>query len=124
LAVSALLAAVAVVPVYLSTRETNEAEDQAVASTERAVHKLNEAAWLNPFSATPLVVRAAVLQAEGRRAAAIDAAKKAVARSPQDWTTWAALARAEEATNDRVAAGNALRRVRVLNPRWRLAGTR
>jgi len=124
LAVSALLAAVAVVPVYLSTRETSEAEDQAVASTERAVDKLNEAAWLNPFSATPLVVRAGVLQAEGRRAAAIDAAKKAVARSPQDWTTWAALASAEQAANDRVAAGNALRRVRVLNPRARFAGTR
>jgi hypothetical protein len=124
LAVSALLAAVAVVPVYLSTRETSEAEDQAVASTERAVDKLNEAAWLNPFSATPLVVRAGVLQAEGRRAAAIDAAKKAVARSPEDWTTWAALASAEQAANDRVAAGNALRRVRVLNPRARFAGTR
>jgi tetratricopeptide (TPR) repeat protein len=121
---SALLAAAAVVPVYLSTRETNEAQDQAAVSTEPAVEKLDEAAWLNPFSATPLVVRAAVLEAEGKRAAAIDAAKKAVARSPEDWTTWAALASAELAANDRVAAGNALRRVRVLNPRSRLAGTR
>jgi len=123
-AAAALLAAVAVVPVSLSTREMNQAQDEAVASTEHAVHMLNRAAWLNPFAAAPLVVRAAVLQAEGRRAAAIDAAKEAVARNPEDWTTWAALARAEQAAHDRVAAGNALRRVRVLNPRARLAGTR
>jgi O-antigen ligase len=123
LALSALLAAVAVVPVYLSTREMNEAQDQAVSSTQNAVHKLNEAARLNPFAAAPLVVRAAVLQAEGRRAAAVDAAKEAVARNPEDWTTWAALARAEEAVHDREAARNALRRVKVLNPRASLAGT-
>jgi tetratricopeptide (TPR) repeat protein len=124
LVVFALLAAVAVVPVYLSNREMNEAQDEAVASTEHAVHKLNEAARLNPFATAPLVVRAVVLQAEGRRAPALDAAREAVARSPQDWTTWAALARTEEAAHDRVAAKNALRRVKALNPRAKLAGTR
>lgn len=124
LTMSALLAAVAVVPVYLSTREMDEAQDQAVASTEHAVQKLNEAARLNPFASAPLVVRGAVLQAAGRPVAAIAAAKEAVARNPEDWTTWAALARAEQAGHDRVAAGNALRRVRVLNPRAKLAGTR
>jgi len=67
---------------------------------------------------------AAIWKAEDRRPAAIDAAKEAVARSPQDWTTWAALGQAEEAVHDRVAARNALRRVRVLNPRTRLGGTR
>ena len=97
LAVSALLAALAVVPVYLSTREMSEAQDQAAASTKRALDKLDEAARLNPFAAVPLVVRAEVLEADGRHAGAIDAAKEAVARNPEDWTTWAALARAEGA---------------------------
>jgi O-antigen ligase len=124
LAVSALLAAVAVVPVYLSTREVNEAQDQAAASTAHTLHKLNEAARLNPFAAAPLIVRAAVLQADGRDVAAIDAAKEAVARNPKDWTTWSTLARAEEAAHGRVAARSALRHVRLLNPRARLVGAR
>jgi len=117
LVLSALLAAVAVVPVYLSTREMNKGEDEAAVSTKQALRELDRAARLNPFAVTPLVVRAAVLQAEGRRAAAIDAAQEAVARNPKDWTTWAALARGETAADDRLAASDALRRVRVLNPR-------
>jgi O-antigen ligase/polysaccharide polymerase Wzy-like membrane protein len=116
-AVGALVAATAAVPVYLSATLTARAENQAATSTQRALNSLSLATRVNPWAVQPLIVRSAILLDDRREPAAIRAAKDATRRAPNAWTAWAALADAERAGGHRVAAAAALRRARALNPR-------
>jgi hypothetical protein len=116
-AVGALVAALAAVPVYLSTTLTARAEKQAATSTQRALDSLSLATSVNPWAAQPLIVRSVILLDARRTPAAIQAAREATRRAPESWTAWVALAEAERAGGHRAAAAAALRRARVLNPK-------
>jgi hypothetical protein len=117
IAVGALVAAVAAVPVYLSTTLTAHAEKQAATSTQRALDSLSLATSVNPWAVQPLTVRSVILLDARRTPAAIQAAKEATHRAPDVWTAWVALAEAERAGGHQAAAAAALRRARVLNPK-------
>jgi hypothetical protein len=119
LAVGALVAMVAAVPVYLSTSLTTRAESQAATSTSRALDTLSLAARANPWAVQPKIVRSAILLDAGRPAEAIRAAHQATRRAPQMWLTWQALADAERAAGHRAAAAQAIARARALNPKGR-----
>ena len=116
-AVGALVAAVAAVPVYLSTTLTARAESQAATSTSRALDTLSLATRVNPWAVQPLIVRSTVLLEDRRPAAAVRAARKATRRGPNLWTAWAALADAQWAVGHRAAAAAASKRARMLNPK-------
>ena len=75
IAVGALAAAVAAVPVYLSTTLTARAENQAATSTQRALDTLSLATRANPWAVQPLIVRSAILLDANRTPAAIRAAR-------------------------------------------------
>jgi hypothetical protein len=116
-AVGALVAAVAAVPVYLSTTLTARAENQAATSTQRALDTLSLAESVNPWAVQPLIVRSAVLLNDGRAPAAVLAAREATRRAPNVWTSWVALADAERAAGHQAAAAAAFQRAHTLNPR-------
>jgi hypothetical protein len=119
-AVGALVAAVAAVPVYLSTTLTARAENQAATSTQRALDTLSLAEDANPWAVEPLIARTAVLLDARRPAAAVRAAREATRRAPDTWTTWLVLADAEQASGNARAAAAANRRARELNPKAQL----
>jgi predicted Zn-dependent protease len=116
-AVGALVAMLAAVPVYLSTSLTTRAETQAAASTRRALDTLSFAAQANPWAVEPKIVRSQILLDEGRAPAAIRAAKEATMRAPQEWIAWRALADAQRAGGHPAAAAHALARALELNPK-------
>jgi hypothetical protein len=115
--VSALVAMLAAVPVYLSTSFTSRAESQAAVSTRRALDTLSFAARANPWAVEPKIVRSQILLNEGRAGEAVSAGKQATKRAPQMWIAWRALADAERAAGHRAAAERALARARTLNPK-------
>jgi O-Antigen ligase len=116
-AVGALIAVVAAVPVYVSTTLTARAERQAATSMPGALDTLSRATSVNPWAVEPLIVRSAILLDAGRAPAAIRAAREATRRAPNDWTAWAALADAERAGGQRAAAAAARQRAQALNPK-------
>jgi O-Antigen ligase len=117
IAVGALVATAAAVPVYLSTTLTARAEDQAATSTQRALNTLSLATSVNPWAVKPLIARSTILLDDRRAPAAIRAAAQATRRAPDVWTTWGALAEAERAAGHRAAAAAAFRRAYILNPK-------
>jgi O-Antigen ligase len=102
---------------YLSTAAVTRGETEAAKSTQNALADLDEASRLNPFATEPLLVRATILQLDGRSRAALAAADKATERAPQNWAAWLVLARARQSIGDRVGTRSALNRVATLNPR-------
>lgn len=116
-AVGALAAAVAAVPVYLSTTLTARAERQAATSTQRALDTLSLATRVNPWSVQPLIVRSAILESAGNYSAASKAADDATRRGPNNWTTWMALAEVRRRSGHATAGRAAFRRAVALNPR-------
>jgi hypothetical protein len=116
-AVGALVATLAAVPVYLATTLTTRAESQAAVSTNRALDSLSLAARVNPWAVQPKIVRTQVLLDAKRTGEAINTARQATTRAPQMWITWQALADAERAGGHPAAAARALARARVLNPK-------
>jgi predicted Zn-dependent protease len=117
LAVAALVAAALATPAYLSTAAVARAETEAATGSHDALTRLDTAAWLNPFAVEPLIVRSTILQLDGRRTAALDAAAKATRREPRDWTAWVMLAEARRGAGDRAGFHAALGRAARLNPR-------
>lgn len=122
LAGASVAAAIAVIPVYASTAQVGRAESAAATSSARALDRLDWAERLNPFSVEPLVVRAGLLEGSGAPAAALDAAREATERGPQNWVAWAALAQARRAAGDAAGARIALRHMTILNPRGAALG--
>jgi hypothetical protein len=117
IAVGALVAAVAAVPVYLSTTLTVRAETQAATSTKRALDTLSLATRVNPWAVQPLIVRSAILESTGGYADAAKTLGDATRRDPNNWTAWVALAEARRAAGHKAAAKAALARAATLNPR-------
>jgi hypothetical protein len=117
IAVGAVVAAIAAIPVYLASSLTVRAESEAATSTSRALDTLSLAARANPWAIEPKIVRSQILLDAGRAPEAIRAAKQATRRSPQIWVTWRALADAERVAGHGAAAAAAARRARQLNPR-------
>jgi tetratricopeptide (TPR) repeat protein len=117
LVVAGLAAALLAVPIYFSTTLTARAENQAVGSSREALDTLSLAADLNPWAVEPFIVRSFILLGDGQRDSAVEAAREATARGPNDWNAWLRLARTERAAGRRVAAARAIARARHLNPR-------
>lgn len=86
IAVGALAAAVAAVPVYFSTTLAARAENQAATSTQRALDTLSLATRVNPWAVQPLIVRSAILESAGDYAGASKAAEEATRRGTNNWT--------------------------------------
>jgi hypothetical protein len=117
LATLGALAASVAVPVYMLATLTARAETQAAASPTRALRTLSLAERVNPWAVEPLLVRTSILLADDRPGSAVRAARRATRRSPNDWTAWAFLARAERVAGQRAASDAAARRAHKLNPR-------
>jgi O-antigen ligase len=116
-AVGALLAAVAAVPVYLATTLTARAEAQSATSTRRALDTLSLAQRVNPWAVEPLIVRSTILESSGDYAGASKAAGDATRRASSSWIAWLALAEAQRRAGHATAARAALRQATRLNPR-------
>jgi hypothetical protein len=117
LAAAALIVVALATPAYLSTAAVARAETNAATSTEDALDDLDRAAGLNPFATEPLFVRSTILQLETRPEGAIDAAREATERAPENWAAWLVVAGAHRAAGDRAASMAALDRAGRLNPR-------
>jgi hypothetical protein len=117
IALAAVAALLLLVPTYVSTTETNRAQDEAAFSDNSALERLDRAERLNPFSAEPLIVKALVLQQNRRNGAALDAAARAAERGRNDFKAWIVLGQIERASGDTAASRAAYRRARALNPR-------
>ncbi|MDP2710967.1 MAG: O-antigen ligase family protein [Solirubrobacteraceae bacterium] len=104
----------------LATRDS-----QSAAADGRLAPALEDsltAERLQPYAATPRLQRALVLEQAGSLTVAAAAAKLATADEPTNWRTWFVLARIEARSGEAVAAVDALRRARELNPRSPLLG--
>ncbi|MBA2462469.1 MAG: O-antigen ligase family protein, partial [Actinobacteria bacterium] len=117
LAAAALLVVALATPAYLSNAAVSRAEIEAATSTEDALTELDSAARLNPFSAEPLLIRSTILQLDGDRQAALDAATDATVRAPRNWAAWVVLAEARRAAADPAEAQAAVLRAKALNPK-------
>ena len=115
-AVAALgLVAIAVIPLFLSERYTNQALRVGSADPEAAYQDLERAADLNPFSSRPLASEAVIAEGAGDRERALSALADAQDRQPDEWTLYLLEARVLEGT-DPARAAAAVARARELNP--------
>ena len=78
----------------------------------QALTLARRARWLAPWSSDPWSQIAGIRIAQGRRTAAVDAYRHAVAKDPNDWTLWLGLA-AQSRGSERARA---VARLRVLAP--------
>ncbi|MFN8113691.1 MAG: O-antigen ligase family protein [Solirubrobacterales bacterium] len=113
-AVAGVLALIAV-PAFASERLTLDAAEAWRSDPEGAFTALGNAAALNPLADTPLLVESEIARLAGDDARAVDAARRASDRAPDDWRGYMLAARAL-ANSDRDAALAALDRAQELNP--------
>ncbi len=116
LSVAAGLAALSMLPFFLSERYTNDALRGWRSDLPRAYSDLDRAAALNPFGVRPLSAEAVIAQSAGEPQRALAALSEARQRTPQEWTLYYLEARLLAAT-DAESAQRALARARELNPR-------
>jgi len=110
-----LVVAVALVPLYLSDRYTNDAYGNWRADLDRAYADLDRAATLNPFSDAPLLAEGAIAREAGDRDRAIEAFREAADRKPDEWAAHYLLAQVL-AKEDVAAAREEMERAAELNP--------
>jgi O-Antigen ligase len=115
LAGAAVIAAISMVPFFLSERYTDHALDTWQADIDKAYSELEDAADLNPASARPLVTEAVIAESAGDRQRALGALDRAEERTPDEWTLYYLEARIL-APVDRAGAERALGEARRLNP--------
>jgi O-Antigen ligase len=115
LAVAAGIAAVSMVPFFLSERYTDHALDTWQADIDEAYSELETAADLNPASARPLVTQAVIAESAGDRQRALAALNRAEGRTPDEWTLYYLEARVLVPI-DPAGARRALAEARRLNP--------
>jgi tetratricopeptide (TPR) repeat protein len=122
------IAAILVVPLFLSQRYANRAYDEYPADPAAALSNLDRAADLDPYAPEPLLSRGLIESRLGRDAEAISSFREAVQREPEGYAGHFFLARALSRTDPaaaRAAAAEALRlnpfdrRTRALNRRLR-----
>ena len=108
--------ALVAVPLFLSGRYLERANDEAQADPTAAIDDAGRAADLNPLSADPLITRGAIEAGLGRRAAAVKSFRGAAGREPDNYVPHLFIAR--ELFDARPRAGlAALGRAEELNPR-------
>ena len=117
LVIASALVAAAAIPAYLSTTSVARASSESATSSEGALQELDSAARLNPFSTEPLLLQSMILQVDGDRPAALDAAKDATDREPRNWTAWVVRAQAAQTAGRPQEARAARSRAKSLNPR-------
>ena len=116
LALAAGLAAIVMVPSFLSARYTDAALRSWGSDLGGAYTSLDNAADLNPLSSRPLAAEAYIAERSGDRARALAALSEAEDREPKNWILYYMEARAL-APGDPASARRALARARALNPR-------
>jgi len=116
LVVMAAVAAVALVPFFLSERYTKDAVKNWRDDLPQAYSNLDRAADLNPWSEKPLAAEAVIAESAGEPQRALAALSEAQERTPDEWTLYYLEARAKESTGDPVGARRAIERALALNP--------
>jgi O-antigen ligase len=114
--VAAGLFALAVIPVFLSERNTNDAWRTWRSDLQGAYDKLDDAADLNPLSVQPLVYKASIAETVGNRQLALTALDEAEQRRPDEWTLYYLEARVLRPI-DPAGAQRALDQARQLDPK-------
>jgi hypothetical protein len=115
-AVVAIIAAVATVPLYLSERYTRDAYSHWRSDLQRAYSDLDRAADLNPFAHEPLLAEGAIAREARDRERAAKAFRAAIERTPDEWASHYLLGRVLERDDpDRAEREFAI--AAALNPR-------
>jgi hypothetical protein len=115
LTAAAALAAVTMVPFFLSETYANRGIRTGTADPEAAYADLRRAADLNPLTSFPLIGEAFIAQSVGDRERAVSALDEAESRNPDDWQPYFTEAQVLKSAN-RAAARAAIRRALELNP--------
>lgn len=120
----AAVAAVAIVLIAIPVATTRSVRDSQAAARAGdlpgALDRADQARRLQPYSSTPWLQRALVLEQAGALDEATRSIVEATARSPQDWRLWLVRSRLQAKRVHPGASAAAYRRARSLNPRSRL----
>ena len=115
------LSVAALVVIALPLAADNAIEDSRAAAREgklgKALSEARDAEAIQPYSATPHLQEALVLELMGNPGAAAKEARMATKKESTNWRTWLILSRLEAERGDARAALNAYREARSLNPK-------
>jgi hypothetical protein len=103
LTAGAVVLAISAVPPYLSHRYVNDAYDEWRSDPSRAYDDLDRARALNPLSADPVLAEGAIARANGDRARAIGAFRRAAKKLPEEWAAHYNLAELYARSSPRLA---------------------
>ena len=103
LAAGAIVLAISAVPPFLSDRYVNDAYDGWRTDASRAYDDLDRAQALNPLSVYPMLAEGAIARANGDRARAIDAFRRAATKRPEEWAAHYNLAELYARSSPRLA---------------------
>jgi len=103
LTAGAVVLAISAVPPYLSHRYVNDAYDEWRSDPSRAYDDLDRARALNPLSADPVLAEGAIARANGDRARAIAAFRRAAKKLPEEWASHYNLAELYARSSPRLA---------------------
>jgi O-Antigen ligase len=103
LSAGAVVLAISAVPPYLSYRYVNDAYGAWRSDPSRAYDDLDRAQTLNPLSADPVLAEGAIARANGDRARAIDAFRRAARMVPEEWASHYNLAELYARSSPRLA---------------------
>jgi tetratricopeptide (TPR) repeat protein len=103
LTVGAVGLAISAVPPFLSHRYVSDAYDGWRSDSSRAYDDLDRAEALNPLSADPVLAEGAIARADGDRARAIDAFRRAASKLPEEWAAHYNLAELYARSSPRLA---------------------
>jgi Flp pilus assembly protein TadD len=121
IALTALLALIAVLIPYAGASALSKSQDLAqAADLHGALEQAQTAANIEPFAATPALQQALILEADGDLAGAAHAATQATEDEPTNWRTWLVLSRVQAYRGEAEAAVSAYEKARALNPRSNL----
>jgi hypothetical protein len=109
------LAALALLPFFLSERYTDRGLGEGRSDPAQAYSSFEKAADLNPLSERPLLYEAAVADQAGEPERALDALSEAQQRTPTEWSLYLLEAEVLEEI-DPVSARRSLAEARRLNP--------
>ncbi len=115
LLVAVALAAVVILPVFLSERYTKQALQSWGTDLDGAYEKLDNAAGLNPLADRPLTAEAVIAEQSGDPQRALRALDEAQEREPDEWTLYLLEARVL-APIDAAGSARAIAKARELNP--------
>ena len=103
LAMGAVALAISAVPPYLSERYVNDAYDEWRSDPSRAYDDLDRAQTLNPLSTHAVLAEGAIARANGDRARAIEAFRRAASMTPEEWASHYNLAELYARSSPRLA---------------------